>query len=183
MTFRFRHLMTIGLAAILLPAAARAQTPATTFDELARIVAAGDTVTVTERDGQRTTGKLQGVANGFLSIKNRSNTKTFAQATVASVTRRDSPIQGLLIGAGAGTLAAALLVHGTCGGGDQECEAIATPVWYLTMVPGGAVAGALIDKYTGGDRVYTAPGTTKKSVTIIPAVGPHAGGLVLSLRF
>ena len=138
---------------------------------------------MTEADGPQTKGKVHGVANGFLSIESGSTTKTFAQTTVASITRRDSGIEGLLIGAGAGAAAALVFIKASCSSSGSECAAIATPLGFLTMVPGGMVAGFLIDKYTGGDRVYRAPGARKASIAILPALGKHAGGVKVMFRF
>lgn len=182
MTATRRRLSTMCLTALLLPATAGAQTVASSFDELKQILNVGDTVTVTESNGHRTKGHVMGVANGFLMIEKGSTTSTFAQATVATITRRDSPIEGLLIGASAGLVGGLLFSSGNCGS-DSECTAIALPVGLLVFVPVGAVAGALIDKYTAGDRVYRAPGSKKSSMVIVPAVGKHANGFAVVLRF
>src|SRR5262245_8956971 len=97
-----RRLAMMCVTAMLLPATAGAQTVASSFDQLAKILSVGDTVTVTESDGKQTKGRFGSIANGFLTMQSGSTTRTFAQTTVTSVIRRDSPIEGLLIGAGAG---------------------------------------------------------------------------------
>jgi hypothetical protein len=140
-------------------------------------------VTVTERSGQRTKGNVMSVANGLLTIERGSTTSTFAQASVATVVRRDRATEGLLLGAAAGVAAGFLFLRGTCDEPDPECTVIAGPVGFLTMVPAGTVAGFLIDKYTGGDRVYRAPGVTKTSVIIAPAIGRRAGVISVVVRF
>ena len=178
---RTGRLAMMCLTAVLLPVTASAQTVAGSFDELAKILKAGDTVTVTESDGRQTKGTFSSMTNGFLTMGKGSTTRTFSQTSVTSVVRRDSGLEGLLIGAGSGAVAGAIFVNSTCGG-DPECTAIAAPLEYLTMIPAGAVAGFLIDKYTWGDRVYRAPGA-KKSIAIMPAIGKHAGGLTVVLRF
>ncbi len=179
-----RHVAAMWLTATLWPGIAFGQGVANSFDELAKILRAGDTVTVTERSGQQARGKVMRVANGFLTIERGSASSTFAQTDVATVTRRDRPTEGLLIGAGAGVAAGFVFLRGACERDDPECSIRAGLVGFLTMVPAGTVAGFLIDKYTGGgDRVFRAPGVTKTSVAIAPAIGRRAGGISVLVRF
>jgi hypothetical protein len=79
---------------------------------------------------------------------------------------------GALIGAGVGVAAAWVFLRKNCGpaGYDSECAAIAGPVGFVTFVPIGAVAGALVDKAIG-----------RHSIAVSPSRG--GGRVTWSLRF
>jgi hypothetical protein len=174
-------------SALLLPASAAAQSEATSFDELQRMVKPGQRVVVTELDGRETKGAVTQVSADavVLAVQDGSaaGARTFSERTVSSVRRTDSVWNGLLIGLGAGIAANEVFVRSNCGprGNDDECAAIVTAVGLITFVPGGAVIGALIDKFTGNTRLYRSP--TLASLALQPIVARNRTGLSLSVRF
>ena len=166
-------------SAFLLPAGAAAQSEATSFDELQRMLKPGQQVVVTELDGRETKGAVTQVSADAVVL----GARTFSERTVLSVRRTDSVWNGLLIGLGAGIAANEVFVRSNCGprGYDDECAAIATAVGMISFVPGGAVIGALIDKFTGNTRLYRTP--MRASLAIQPIVARNRTGLSLAVRF
>ena len=88
--------------------------------------------------------------------------------------KRDSVIQGLLIGAGAGIAAAVMFTRYNCGpgGSDKECEAIAAPVGAAIFIPAGMIVGGLIDRAIGNDRV-----------SVMPVFSPKGAGFSTTINF
>jgi hypothetical protein len=110
--------------------------------------------------------------------------RRFDEGGVSSIRRTDSIWNGLLIGFGAGVVASEVWRRSECGprGYDSECSVIVSAVGWVTMVPGGAVAGALIDKFTANRLVYrfNGPGTT---FHLSPVVGRAKASVAVSVRF
>jgi hypothetical protein len=187
-----RQVLTWLVAAAVSPTALGAQTPTRSFDDLRRVLKVGESVIVTNDSGQRTKGNVADVSGLSLTLQvrrtkdNPQGTRTFAEDTVIRVTRRDSLENGVLIGLGAGAVAAWGFVRGNCGpaGYDPECGASAARIGLLAFVPAGAVAGALIDKAIGNAPVYLSPSRlTRSSLAVLPWFGSSAGGVALSFRF
>lgn len=103
-------------------------------------------------------------------------TATAGQAGSGGTARRDSLLNGTLIGAAAGAAAAATLDEIFCDSGDGRCDF----PWKAYLVLGGigAAAGAGIDFLIGRDR-----DDTKTSLRLAPVVGRQAKGVRVSLRF
>jgi hypothetical protein len=70
------------------------------------------------------------------------------QTTLKPEKHIDSLWNGALIGAGVGAASAWVFTRANCGprGYDNECSAIAGLVGTAIFVPGGAIAGAIIDR-------------------------------------
>jgi hypothetical protein len=62
--------------------------------------------------------------------------------------RRDSVLNGLLIGAAAGFVASLVASRSECGSNDAECEAITRLAFVPVFTAGGAGVGALLDHFT-----------------------------------
>ena len=179
-----------GLFGVLLltPMLAFAQTPATTFADVPRVLETGRKVVVTEADGRRTKGRVAEITPSSIALLVRDEWGTerrqvFSDGGIRTINRTDSVWNGLLIGLGAGIVASEVFVRQNCGprGYDNECAAIVTAVGWVTFVPGGATVGALIDKFTGNDLLYRA--VSGSTFSIAPIVGPTIGGVAVSLRF
>lgn len=188
--FCSRRVLAWAVAVAVSPTALGAQA-ARSFDDLPRVLKVGESVVVMSDTGQRTHGTVAAVSGRTLTLKVRSakdnpqGTWTFAEDTVARITRRDSLENGVLIGLGAGVAATWGVVRGRCGpaGFDPECGASVARIG-LAIVPAGAVAGALLDKAIGNAPVYLSPSrSTRSPVALSPWLGRTSAGVVLSVRF
>lgn len=172
----------------VVPPRVSAQTDSVAFADVRGLLERGDTVVITDSGGRKTKGALDEITDQAIAVVLHDNLgaerRVFAAPTVAAINRTDSLWNGLLIGAAAGFAATEIFVRRECGprGSDDECSAIASLVGWLTMVPGGAAAGALIDRAIGNQVVYRAPGG-RTALSIAPMVGRRGGGVSVSLRF
>lgn len=99
----------LAATAVLMPAMLFAQTTATTFAELRLLVKTGDTVIVTDVNGETSRGRVIDLSPSTLVVRTREN-KSFSESRVASIGRPDSAWNGALVGAGVG---GALAILGT----------------------------------------------------------------------
>src|SRR5713101_7513816 len=98
----------------LAPVTAAAQTVASSFEELQRILSNGQIVVVTDDTGRRIKGRVVDVAGPSLTIQ-CTHRLVLPENTVKEVRRSDSSLNGMLIGAGVGV--------GVFGVGRLICEA------------------------------------------------------------
>jgi hypothetical protein len=139
--------------------------------------------------GRKTKGVVLDLNDSFLTLREGdrwagAEERRFDENRVTSIRRTDSIWNGLLIGLGAGIAASEVWRYSECGprGFDDECSVIVSAVGLVTMVPGGAVAGALIDKFTGNRLVYRASGSAT-TLRVSPVVGRAQASVAVSLRF
>ena len=187
------HIAGCVTALMLFPTSSRAQSSATTFDELRRNVRDGNEVIITNADGQRTRGKLTSMTASSLELglqKRRwlilmeRTQQTFTDAAVVTVTRVDSTWDGGFLGFVAGSVPVAL---GLCNSGDGEEAAwnclgglvFAGPLAGLT---GGAI-GAWIDGRMNQIVYRTAAPVRPVTITVLPLLNPKAPGASLRLGF
>ncbi len=184
--------MCLVLAWVLAPAALRAQDATTTFDQLQHVVKAGQAVVVTDVDGERFKGIIASLSplSMTLEVEDRmgfpGGQRTFSEAAVARVARRDSVTEGVLIGLAAGVGAAWGAVRITCGppGYDEECAATSWGVFALTMSPAGVVTGVVIDRLIGNGAVFEAPAAkTGRTLRLAPLWAKDGAGLSMSFAF
>ena len=141
---------------------------------------------MTDADGDRTKGRITEITPaGFtLSVPDGfdQRRRSFEAGTVTSVRKADPVWNGLLLGLGAGLAATELWVYDQCGGrgSDRECEVIVSLVGWTALGIGGAVGGALIDKFHN-PLVYRAG--SKAVVTVKPQIGPARQAVTVSLTF
>ncbi len=144
-----------------------AATPASaTFEELQRRATLGEMVYVVNLAGQETRGRIVGLSDGSLTLRPVVSglSRTFASTDVRRIEqrRKDSIMNGVLIGAGAGALAGYGLGKSmdspNCSG-PVECGqgamvgAVGGAVW-------GAVGGWLVDRLIQKrETIYLAPGS------------------------
>jgi hypothetical protein len=139
-----------------------AQTPATSFEELQSHIRIGDTVRVSEKSGQQTTGRIEALTPLSLRLAVKGTRHDFEQSAVTRIERRnrDSVRNGVFMGAAAGALIGFLAgknVHeGPCPP-SQECgqaSVIGTAGGVVWGGVGGWIADALIHKR---EVVYQSP--------------------------
>ena len=175
------------MLALLLPAAAAAQSLPDGFDPIDLQLKPGQHVVVTEFGGHRVKGRVTGVDRSRLTLlidegfDERSLTLT--PTTISTIRKSDSLLNGFLLGLGAGLVSGEVWVHNVCGprGYDDECRAIATPIGWAAFGGGGAVIGTLIDKFST-KVLYRAP-NSRASLQVQPVLGKTTQGLRLSVSF
>ena len=178
----------IALCMAVIPTVVPAQETGS-FDDVQRLLKPDQRVVVTDMGGGTTRGHVVEVTPSAVTIRvddafGPRRTRTFERGTVATIRRSDRLWNGFLIGLGAGIIASEVWVYNLCGprGYDDECAAIATGVGLFTMVPGGAVAGLLIDKAIGNQLIYRAA-RGRAMFDVAPVISPKGQGVVASIRF
>ena len=173
----------------LAPALALAQ-EARSFEQVANVIASDERVLVTDIGGGDVRGHVVEVLPSSITLRFRDDrgierTRTFERGTVSQIRRTDRLWNGLFIGLAAGFAASEMWVYNVCGprGYDSECSAIATAVGWVTFVPGGAVAGALIDKVIGNQLIYRGSAASAVSVYISPTFSVTQAGIAGTIRF
>jgi hypothetical protein len=178
------------MALMLLPADGHAQNPATSFDELRRVVRDGDEVAVVDTNGRRTRGKLLTVTTSSVELATsrfwrwqKPRQQVFMAPAVTTVTHMDSPWEGVLIGFAAGFVPVTVAA---CSRDDQS----GGDCFVSIMLGGPAIGflgmaiGGLID-WKHSTTVYrrSTPTFGRASFTVSPLVGARMTGGSVSLRF
>jgi hypothetical protein len=164
------------------PCAAQTQT-------LSPPVVRGEEVIVTDTDGREHRGQLLDAGADGVLLAPAEDRQVFRWSEVAEVRhrQRDSPINGLLIGLGAGLVGGVVSRHALCSLPDSECEAIVDRAIVLPVIVGGAAIGALIDNIIHKEVVvYRADRRgvgSSATVSVTPSFGPRAGGLHVAWTF
>src|SRR5262245_12407115 len=102
-----RHLIGACVVLLMISAPARAQTPATSFEQLIAedAIQPFQTVRVTDASGDSIKGKLLEIRPGSLVLMQGSRKIEVNEAHVFRIQRRDSIQNGLWLGVGAGIAA------------------------------------------------------------------------------
>ena len=137
-------------ALILLPLAAGAQTVATSFSELPAVVKPGDIVDVTDARGRTLRGTIGELSRTSLEIAARERApERFSDTDIRQIRleRRDSPLNGTLIGLAIGLGIAALPAAGMfCNPNYEDGATVATCASFLGILGGiGAGTGLAVD--------------------------------------
>jgi len=172
-----RHLLGAVTASIGLSASsASAQTVATSFEELERILRTGQTVEVVDAGGQRTRGKIAELAGASLVVLVPA-TRTFTEADVVEIKAIDRLWNGALIG-------------GAVGAGLATWDYLVDPsepgnaAVYAVAIGLGTAIGAGIDALVnrGGRVLYAAP-PQRRTTLLSLVLGSHRCGAQVSIRF
>jgi hypothetical protein len=180
---RFGSVAGAVIGVLLVPGLALAQIPQP-VDPFAS-VAPGLSVTVTDASGHQTKGKVLRIDGETLTLE-RSNvsggvwTEPIDLHRVVTIKKRDSAIEGTLIGIGLGVAATYGFSKHSCHD-DPECEGSVIGHFGLPIVGGLAVLGGLADLEEQRTLYKAAP--ERSAVTIAPIVGRRVGGALLSWRF
>jgi hypothetical protein len=142
----------------------------------------GDRIYVTDMAGTTTAGKLTAVTDASLEVSVGGRVRSLVAADVRRIQSRqeDSPLNGILIGAGFGAIPGIywLVVD------PNECTGLCPEDYAAIAI--GAVLGGLIDRaVTRKVTVYEAgaASSSARRLLIGPLVGRKRSGVQLALRF
>lgn len=164
------------------PTSAGAQGVATTFAELHGRVILGETVKVTNREGQSTRGTLLRLTASDLTVTTRGGERTITGIDIAQVKARraDGLLNGALIGAAAAAIPMGILAYQL----DEDCANCAAGIALWAGI--GAAAGMGIDALIKGDitvmKLASGPGPTR-GFSVAPIVARDRRGVMCALRF
>ena len=166
---------------------AEAQTAAS-FEDLSRLLRAGDRVTVTDAHGEDLEGRIIDLSPSTLALEITGNRRYLGAADVSSIRqrRRDPLRNGTLIGIGVGVIPGVLLsamVHSYANNeGGSPGRAVATSMIFSLGV--GAALGAGVDAMIQGSHVIYGPtGAARKRLTVSPLLAADRRGVAVSLGF
>jgi hypothetical protein len=168
---------------VLWPALGLAQVPAQSIDQLKVAVGEGQKITITDRAGHETSGRLVKIAEDTLSLQVQDETVRWELADIRRIQKREADplgngiLIGALVGAGVsgGMLAYACSIFEGCGPGELTFVA-------LWSAFGGGL-GALVDAAHATNRtVYEAP-ARRTAMDIVPIVTPDARALAVRVTF
>ena len=147
------------------------------FEELRLSLKNGQTIVVTDTNGQRTKGKVRDVSTSPPSLAIVGPTPlTFPAGSIAEVRITDSLLNGALIGAGIGTgLAVWDYLIDPSEPGDGAVFAVAIDL--------GTAIGAGLDALVDGRRVLYRSGHQKRSLRIAPIHARNRRGGQVAVRF
>ena len=167
----------VVLALGVVPEAARAQTPATSFEELRTILKEGRTIVVTDASGQQIKGKVRELSGSPPSLVIAApGPRTFTEGAVTEIRTSDSLVNGALIG-------------GSIGTGLAMWDYFIDPsepgngIIFTVAIGLGTAIGAGIDALRDGRRVLYRPAQPKRSLTIAPLAGRDRRGVQIRVLF
>ena len=169
---------------VFLAAPVRAQQPVTSFDELGRLVAPGETIFVTDSRGTTMKGRLVQTAGSSLEIRipREEAPRRLSERDVNNIVaeRRDPWWNGMLIGFASGAVPG-VLIELASGNDFQKFDAH-TPIGLGAV---GFLAGWLIDA-VNKEKVTVfvrAPARQSRGVSVRPLVRESAVGIQMAVGF
>jgi hypothetical protein len=154
------------------------------FGPLRSRVKVGDTIIVTDVTGQETTGKITALSGAALEVSVDGARRSFSEATVATISRRDSLWNGILWGLGVGAVLGASAEKSFAdeyGRDDIGYGSVVAPF----AAAGGAI-GLAVDAIIKGRQILyvgSGSGNAAKLVTFRPAWNQRRKGISATLRF
>ena len=182
-----KHL-TIGVAFVILCAygtSVDAQEIASSFEQLAVLVKAGDKVTVVDLAGQETKGRIGKLSPDALTLITSTGSRQLDEKEVAAITQRrdDSLKNGAIIGAvaGAAYFVTAAAIFASIDDGDVLVPtAIAGGVLFTGL---GAAAGVGIDALISRRQVIFQKPAPWSRATFSPVFSRGRRGALVTVRF
>ncbi len=143
-----------------------AQEPATSLDELKLLVGKGDKVTLVDLSGKSIAGRIERIAPDTVEMMVGDIVHAYAEKDIRQINqrKRDSILNGLVIGAAVG-FGATLPVNLAIAGSDDKNTAVAASAFWGLI--GGGI-GAIVDACLAQNRtIYFRP-RSKVSLSIHP---------------
>lgn len=173
----------LSITLLSLPVSAQAQSRATSFAELANLLKAGQTVSVTNDAGQTVTGQVRHVSDTMLVLRSGQHDLSLAAPDVQRIARpRHTVRNGALIGLAAGSVA------GVTWAASQPCDftCFSSPAGVLAF--GGLFAaiglgvGTVIGTLHRGEHVvFERPVTGRVQAGITPWRARRGAGLLVQI--
>jgi len=182
-----RICVVVGLATIALECANRDalalppdQPGASSLGALRGQMAAGEIVYVTDAAGTTVRGKLTDITNDVVQLRVNATTRDIRAGDVTRVQweKRDSPLNGVLIGAAVGSIHGIywLIVD------PNECTGFCAEDYVAVGV--GALVGGLIDRAIKKKvTVYDATSGRPAKLTVLPLLARDRRGLQVAVTF
>jgi len=158
-----------------------AQELASSFDQLRVLVKVGDTLTITDRGGQETRGRLVRLVGTSLELDADGTPQVWSQDRITSIRQRhsDSLANGAKIGFGIGAGLGALAGFAIAGELDAPGAIPGIILIYGAM---GAGMGVGVDGLMSGNRVvFSRPNSPSARLSAAPIVGPGRRGVRLTV--
>lgn len=172
-----------GILCSLLLATAAASAQTATFAALFTQVRSGDTISVTDANGQEFTGKLTDATSAGLTLGINGANREFRESGTRKVVRRDSAKNGVLIGFGVGAVPGVVLgslFMTYCTNEATSCPL--APIYGGTLTGLlGALAGYEIDRHINA-VLYKSAGQSP-TVRVAPVLDRSRHGVAVSLAF
>jgi len=171
----------IVTALTAVPLLAMAQEPVRDFAQLNTRLRPGDTVWVTDAQGREIKGKIQTLAPDAITLKGGGRTFTALDVGLIRERRRDSLINGAIIGTAVGAFFGA----GLAGFGDNASDSD----YAAAAAFGGAFGAGIgvgIDALIPGRKLvaYRGPRSISQArLSFAPVVTPRAKGLAVAVSF
>lgn len=170
------------LAGILLLAGAspvRAQGVPESLAALQSSVKPGDTVTVTGKDGREIRGRVISLSASRLEIAQGDSPSVFSDADIATISRRDSPWNGMLWGLAAGAVLGAVAEKSIADYYDEGSDGS------LAVLGGaaGAVVGFALDALISGRKIIFSAASTQGGTAARVSLTAGGRALRLSVRW
>ena len=167
----------VTVLVLLAPAPAPAQTVANSFEELRQVLKEGQTIVVTDTNGQRTKAKVAHVSLSPPSLVVLvPEPRTFPDGTIAEIRAPDSLRNGALIGGGIGVgLATWDYFIDPSEPGNAAIFAAAIGV--------GTAIGIVSDALVAGGRVVYRSRQQTLELMISPLAARDRQGVLVSVRF
>ena len=194
MTTRIRSkggVLVLIVWAMLRPSYVSAQEAASSFAELVSVVKPGETIRITEASGRTTRGRLGKLSTSSLELLVPNSGRDVVAPQVLSegnvrsieVERRDSLLNGTLIGLAVGGLGG--LLGGAANCGNYSCQAGPVAAAFGALFGGiGAGVGALTDlAKSQRTTIYESVRQRSSAARVSPFVSNKAAGVRLSVRF
>lgn len=171
----------LAAALFLCPRPATAQAPVRSFDQLDTRLKAGETVWVTDTEGQKTKGKVRALDATSLTLNGgKGRTFTAAEVRVVELKRHENLAGGTLVGLGVG-LGLGLI------GASTGCEGGSCLAGVALLGAMGAGIGCGIDALIPENRrdvIYRAqPAQAGARFSVKPLVTGRAKAVVVSIGF
>jgi hypothetical protein len=170
----------LPLAIVVGSATAAQSQPTTTFEDLGRVIAPGDAITLTDARGQRTKGRLSELSPSELVVV-ADEARRFNVSEVGRIDRADGLWNGVLIGAATG---AAIGLGGALASRGSEPNGYYWLYIGLWAAPAaGAAAGALVDRASTATVYVAPPRASRAPVVIAPSMAEGRTALLVGWKF
>lgn len=175
----------LGLLVVLSVTSCAGRRVATTFTDMERHVPPGTTVYVTTADGTEAKGKLATLSVSSMTVSLRNTTtRDFSEAEVTRVRVKDPLWNGMLIGAGIGSLSFALGDEGcSAPNASPDCIRVSRGAGIAIGTAMGAALGTVIDALRHRQVFRATRSTRGAALFIAPVVTPNMAAVRVSSRF